>query len=116
MQKTEVKYQQERKYRRIKIKITDLSKINNTNCAVHNISREGMMVTAKIKNPPYRVTVELRINHQLVILQGNVMWSSGRKMSRMKKLGIFIIDAPPQFHDFINNLYLEADEQGLDNT
>lgn len=88
-----------------------MSKINDTTCAIHNISREGMLVTAELKTPPFRVTIELRIRNRWVILKGNVMWCSNGRNSLTKKMGIFIIEAPAEFHDFIDNLYLEADEQ-----
>ncbi|MCP5051698.1 MAG: PilZ domain-containing protein [bacterium] len=102
-------YENRRKYERIKIK--KMSKLNDTNCEIINISKDGMMLTGELESSESHVEVQLKIGGNWVNLQGTTMWVMNKPSTQIKRIGIFITQAPPQYKDFIDNLYLEAHQE-----
>ena len=98
-----------RKHRRIKIE--NLSKIHNTNISVINVSKEGLLVATNFELPDQTVDIQLKISGKWVDLHGTVMWLITHPVSNQITMGIFIKKAPPEYNDFIDNLYLEAAER-----
>jgi hypothetical protein len=98
-----------RKFKRIKI--TAISKLNNKSCSVINISREGMMLCGNWKSTEKIVDIQLKIGGRWIFLKGKIMWSMDGNSPKLKRVGVYIIQAPPEYGDFIDNLYLEADEK-----
>jgi len=101
--------QKTRKYKRIKI--TAISKLNDTNCSVINISKEGMMLCGNWRSTEKFADIQLKIGGKWIYLKGKIMWSMDGESPELKRVGVYITQAPPEYRDFIENLYLEADEK-----
>ncbi len=102
-------YENRRKYKRIKIKT--MSKLNDANCSIVNISRDGMLLSGDMESPQPSVDIQLKINGQWIGLAGTQMWAIPHDASHYTRMGVFITNAPPEYKDFIDNLYLEADQE-----
>jgi hypothetical protein len=98
-----------RKYKRVKI--SAVSTINNVDCAVINVSKEGMMLHGNLKTNQKDVNIQLKINGKWQELKGMVVWCLDGATPKLKRMGIYIIDAPHEYREFIQNLYLETDEK-----
>jgi hypothetical protein len=98
-----------RKYKRVKI--TTISKLNNTGCSVINISKEGMMLHGNLKAPQKQVDIQLKINGKWLDMKGIVVWCLDGPSPDLKRMGVCITEAPVEYSEFIDNLYLEADEK-----
>ncbi|MCP4217635.1 MAG: PilZ domain-containing protein [bacterium] len=96
-----------RKHKRIKV--DNLSRLNSSGCSIINVSKDGLLVSTDHDADAKTVDIQLKVNHQWVDLKAEVMWSitDGDHIS----MGLFIIEAPDQYHDFIADLYLEANEK-----
>ncbi len=109
----------QRKYRRIKI--SNLSKINEADCQVLNVSREGLLLASpegeliphKVKkktNDGKSVEIQLRIKGDWVPLNADIVWAINDDVSESVFMGVFVTEAPDEYLDFVNNLYLETEE------
>lgn len=101
--------QEKRKYRRIKV--SNLAKLNNGDCSIINISKEGLLLSdGKIKPLPTgkEVDIQLKIKGTWVDLKAQVMWSLKDIATKAVSMGFFIISAPPEFTEFVANLYFEV--------
>ncbi len=101
-------YENVRKYKRIRI--TSLAKLNNAGCAVLNVSREGLLVATDIPPEEKHVEVQLKIKGRWSILHGTIMWAMDGPNPTAKRIGVCITEAPLEYKEFIDNLYIEADE------
>ncbi|MGE5342932.1 MAG: PilZ domain-containing protein [Candidatus Omnitrophota bacterium] len=99
----------ERKFKRIKI--TALSKINHAGCSVINISKEGMMLYGNLNSNDQSCDIQLKISGKWLDLKGKIIWTLDGPKPNLKHIGIYIIDAPTEYQEFIDNLYLEVDEK-----
>jgi hypothetical protein len=97
-----------RKFKRIKI--TAISRINDSNCAVVNVSKEGMMLCGNWKSTHKRVDIQLKVRGKWLDMKGDVVWCLDGPTPQLKRVGVYITDAPQEYKEFIENLYLEADE------
>ncbi len=97
-----------RKSKRFKIK--NMSKIDNCDCAVINVSRDGLLLETKAKKSQSKVDLQLKINGKWIDLQGNRMWEIENNENHHTRIGVFITKAPPEYADFVNNLYFEDDQ------
>jgi hypothetical protein len=100
--------EERRKFKRIKI--TAMTKLNNCGCSIVNVSKNGLLVSMDNDAPQKLVNISLKINGKWLDMKGNVMWAVNGHNNSHKKLGIYITHAPPQYKEFIDNLYLEANE------
>lgn len=98
-----------RKFRRIKI--SNLAKLNDTGCSVINVSKEGMMLAADLDAPGKLVHIQLKINGRWLDLAASVVWAIKTPKTNLERLGVCITEAPPEYSEFVENLYLEADEK-----
>jgi hypothetical protein len=101
------KADERRKYKRFKIKT--MTRLNNTSCSIINVSKEGMLLTGSLEASPDQMNIQLKINGQWVDLKAKRMWVMENPKARSKRMGVFITQAPAEYDDFVNNLYLEAD-------
>ena len=98
-----------RKFKRIKI--SNLSRIDNTDCTILNASKDGLLLAAQEQTDESKVKIQLKINGQWVDIDGDVMWSVIDPYSQHTSMGVFVTKAPAEYKELIENLYLEADEQ-----
>jgi hypothetical protein len=98
-----------RKHKRIRIH--NLAKINDTSCSVVNVSKDGLLLTSDFETTHKNVEIELKIDGKWVALQAAVVWFITNTVSKAVSMGVFIKKAPQEYRDFIDNLYLEADEE-----
>ncbi len=102
---------EKRKYRRIKV--SNLARLNNSDCPISNISKEGLMMSSgKLRALPTgkQVDIQLKIKGEWVDLKAQVMWSLKDNASGSVSMGFFIISAPHEYTGFISNLYFEVKE------
>lgn len=98
-----------RKFRRIKV--SNLAKLNDTGCSVLNVSKDGMMLAADLDAPGSLVHIQLKINGKWLDLAASVVWAMKMPNTKLERMGVCITEAPPEYSEFIENLYLEADEK-----
>lgn len=96
-----------RKYHRFKIKT--MTKLNNTSCSIINVSKDGMLISTGLEATPEQMNIQLKINGKWVELKAKQMWMMEEQSSHTKRIGVYITYAPPEFEEFVGNLYLEAD-------
>jgi len=104
--------EQRRKYRRIKV--SNLAKLNNSDCSILNISKEGFLLsTGKLKALPTgkEADIQLKIKGTWVNIKAQVMWSMKDIASKSVSMGFFVTGAPPQYTEFVANLYFEVNER-----
>jgi hypothetical protein len=73
-------------------------------CRLADLSATGMSVTTGHFVPTYKeVEVIMEIDGKSVAMKGSVRWSidPGTAVDNKGKLGIYIIDPPPAFLDFV---------------
>ena len=73
-------------------------------CMLADISARGISVTTGHFIPTYKeIEIVMEIDGEKVAMKGNVRWSIDPGTSRDKKgkLGIFIMDPPPAFLEFV---------------
>lgn len=99
----------QRKYKRIKI--TAISRLDNAELTVINISKEGMMLYGSCNSRKKMVDIQLKIRGKWLDLKGKIVWCLEGEAQDLKRVGICITDAPPEYNEFVDNLYLEADEK-----
>ena len=94
-----------------RIKISQLANINKAGGVIKNISKDGMLLEADLKNPGAQVEISLKISGKWVELRGTVIWWIENPENKLKTMGIYINEAPPEYEMYVDNLYLEASEQ-----
>ncbi len=57
------------------------------------------------------VDIQLKIRGKWLDLKGKIVWCLEGEAQDLKRVGICITDAPPEYTEFVDNLYLEADEK-----
>lgn len=105
-------YPNKRKYRRIRI--TTISSLNNTSCAVINVSKKGLLLSGdnnETVSQKKQVDIQLKIKVKWIDLKGIVVWPADGPRPKLKRIRVCITYAPPEYEEFIDNLYLEADEK-----
>jgi len=73
-------------------------------CLLTDISATGISVTTDHFFPTYReIDVVMEIGGKKVAMKGNTRWSidPGTTIDRQGKLGIFIMDPPPVFLEYV---------------
>jgi hypothetical protein len=98
-----------RKHKRIRIH--NLAKINDASCSIINVSKDGLLLTSDFETSHKNVEIELKIDGKWVPLQAAVVWFITNTVSKAVSMGVFIKKAPREYKDFVDNLYLEADEE-----
>ncbi|MCP4152144.1 MAG: PilZ domain-containing protein [bacterium] len=104
-----------RKHKRFKI--ANLSKIEDHDYSIINISKEGILLSTNFEpanpdaQPDKTVNIQLKVNGKWVDLEARVMWVLTDKASDIMSMGVFISKAPQAYNNFIDNLYLEANEK-----
>lgn len=101
------KEDERRRSRRFRIKT--MTKLNNTSCSIINVSKEGMLISGSLEASPEMMNIQLKIDGKWVDLKAKRMWVMENQGSRTSRIGVFITQAPAEYDDFVNNLYLEAD-------
>ena len=102
-------YDNRRKYERIKIK--KMSRLNNTDCQIINISKEGMLLAGDVDSSEPDVNIRLKIDGEWISLEGTKMWVMNKPSTKIKRIGIYITTAPTEYMEFVDNLYLEAHQE-----
>jgi hypothetical protein len=113
-EKPENMYEKRRKYKRIKI--NNLAKVNEVCCSLHNVSREGFLLSTDAESIGQQgkdISLKLKINGKWVELKAMIIWSITQKNghSASVSIGGYITSAPIEYTDFIENLYLEASDK-----
>ncbi|MCP5104587.1 MAG: PilZ domain-containing protein [bacterium] len=94
-----------------RLKFSNLAKINEEGCSVINISRDGILLSGEqgVVESGRHIKIQLKIRGHWVELEALVVWivEKGESVS----MGIFITSAPREYTEFIENLYLEADQK-----
>lgn len=110
---SEKMHEKRRKFKRIKI--SNLAKVNEVCCSLHNVSREGFLLST---NPEAvgqgkNIELKLKIDGKWVELRALIIWSISQKKGRSASVSIggYITSAPTEYTDFIENLYLEASDK-----
>ncbi len=105
------------KRKHTRFKIANLSKIKDHDYSIINISKEGILLSTNFEatnpdaQPNKSVDIQLKINGKWVDLQARVMWALNDHASDTISMGVFISKAPHEYTNFIDNLYLEANEK-----
>lgn len=94
-----------------RIRIHNLAKINDDNCSIINVSKDGLLLTTDFEASRKDVDIELKIDGKWVALQAAVIWFITNTISHAVSMGVFITKAPREYMNFVDNLYLEADEE-----
>jgi hypothetical protein len=102
-------YEDRRKYKRIKV--SSLAKINDARYSVMNISKDGLLLSNdhEVLDPGEKIDIQLKVKGKWVDLRAMIMWSMKEGASQSVSMGILITQAPPEYNEFVENLYLEAD-------
>lgn len=101
--------EERRRFKRIRI--TAMTKLNNCGCTIVNVSKDGLLIATDSQAAKKPVDISLKINGKWLDLKGNVMWAVNGQKPYKKKIGVYITHAPPQYEEFVDNLYLEANEK-----
>lgn len=88
-----------------------MTKLNNCGCTIVNVSKDGLLIAADNEAAKKFVDISLKINGKWLDLKGNVMWAVNGHKPNQKKIGVYITHAPEQYAEFVDNLYLEANER-----
>jgi hypothetical protein len=106
-------YEKRRKFKRIKI--NNLAKVNEARCSIHNVSREGFLLSTDFESVGQGkdIALKLKIDGKWVELKAQIIWSITQKTERSSSvfIGGYITGAPTEYTDFIENLYLEASDK-----
>ena len=105
--------QDRRKLKRIKI--DKLSRINDSECKVINVSREGLMLSADSvdsanTDTDEQIQVKFNIKGEWVQITAIVVWRIQDVKSNAVSIGAFIKDAPKEYEEYLENLYFEVSE------
>jgi hypothetical protein len=109
--------QERRKYKRIKI--NRFSKINNLDGTVVNISKEGLLVTTDLegsRDSDEQIQVKLKIMGKWVDLTAIIVWRIQDIKTNSVSMGAYIKDVPPEYKEYLDNLYFEASEKTSNTT
>ena len=106
-------YENKRKFKRVKI--SNLAKVNDSCCSLHNVSKDGLLLSTapEALGQGENIDIKLKIKGEWVDLQALIIWSIPQKKNGSTSLSIggYITDAPPEYTEFIENLYLEAGDE-----
>lgn len=106
-------YEDRRKFKRVKL--SNLAKVNDSCCSLHNVSRDGFLLTTEpgALGQGKNIDIKLKIKGEWVDLKALIIWSIPQKKegSDSVSIGGYITDAPKEYMEFIENLYLEASEE-----
>lgn len=103
-------YEDRRKFKRVKI--SNLAKVNDACCSLHNVSRDGFLLSTdpEALGQGKNIDIKLKIKGKWVELQALIIWSIPQKKegSTAVSIGGYITSAPKEYTEFIENLYIEA--------
>ncbi len=106
-------HENRRKFKRVKI--SNLAKVNDACCALHNVSKDGLLLSTdpETLGQGKSVDIKLKIKGEWVDLQALVIWAIPEKKegSTTISIGGYITSAPTEYTEFIENLYLEASDE-----
>ena len=106
--------EERRKSKRIK-KALPLE-LNSEKGMLVDISRGGLGISPKIIPVGETIYVKLKVNREVMKLQGKIKWIIFKKTQLGAcKIGFSISRAPESYYQFVNSLQQEAGQTGLKN-
>jgi hypothetical protein len=102
-------FEDRRKYKRIKV--CKLVRIDDAGITKMNICKEGFLLSnaPELLDPGEKIDIRLKVKGKKVDLKSMIMWSVKKGTPQTISMGLLITHAPPEYNEFIENLYLEVD-------
>ena len=103
--------QERRKFKRIRI--DKLSKLDSIDCQIVNVSKEGLLLVTQVGDKNHsdeKIKVKLKIQGEWIRITAIVVWRIQDEKTQSVSLGAYIKDPPPEYKEYLDQLYFEASE------
>lgn len=108
---------EQRKFPRMKTKIA--AEVNNSQAVLENVSKQGLkMILWSHAVPENRdISVMFAVGEKKINLKGEIRWCMRDKYSiqDLKVVGLYIENAPEEYHQFVDSLSARKDSQAVRN-